>query len=71
MNEEERKLLKRKRNLIFSLMQDQFEENMYEEFMEREFESLDELDAFVEEWILAYDEELKLVDDYYNEKMYS
>lgn len=69
MNEEEMKFNKRKRNLILTLMQDQFEENMYEEFMDRTFESLDEMDAFVDEKLRALDEEMRLVKEYYKDKI--
>lgn len=69
MNEETMKFNKRKRNLILTLMQDQFEDNMYEEFMEREFQSLDEMDKFVDEKLRALDEEMNLVKEYYKDKI--
>ena len=69
MNEEEMKFNKRKRNLILTLMQDQFEENMYEEFMDRNFRSLDEMDTFVDEKLRALDEEMRLVKEYYKDKI--
>ena len=69
MNEEEMKFNKRKRNLILTLMQDQFEENMDEEFMDRTFESLDEMDAFVDEKLRALDGEMRLVKEYYKDKI--
>jgi len=69
MNEEEMKFNKRKRNLILTLMQDQFEETMYEEFMDRDFGSLDEMDAFVDEKLRALDEEMRLVKEYYKDKI--
>ncbi len=69
MNEEEMKFNKRKRNLILTLMQDQFEENMFEEFMDRDFESFDEMDEFVDEKLRALDEEMDLVKEYYRDKI--
>ena len=69
MNDEEITFNKRKRNLILTLMQDQFEENMYEEFMERDFESFDDMDTFVGEKLKALDEEMDLVKEYYKDKI--
>ena len=63
-------LLKIKRSFIRSVMQRSFEDRMYDILGRKKFNTLDEMDAFVEKELVQYLYECDLVDQFYDEKIY-
>lgn len=71
MDEEEREWTKNKRNLILTMMQQKFEEQVYEYLEKGEYQSLDEMDQWIDERLHQFEDERHAVREYYNSKMYS
>jgi hypothetical protein len=71
MDEEEREWTKNKRNLILTMMRQKFEEQVYEYLEKGEYQSLEEMDAWIDERLHQFEDERRAIREYYNSKMYS
>lgn len=71
MDEEEREWTKNKRNLILTMMRQKFEEQVYEYLEKGEYQSLEEMDQWIDERLRQFEDERYAVKEYYDSKMYS
>jgi len=71
MNDEMRARTKNKRNLILSMMKAKFEDRVYDYLDKGEYQSIDEMDEWVDEQLRLFENETTAVREYYNDKMYS
>jgi len=69
MTQDERNFMKKKANLILSLMDSNFFDQMYDELKTRQFDSLDALDSFVDKALSEHNEQKKRIRLYYDEKI--
>lgn len=62
---------KSKLSLLLSMMQQRFEDNVYGILNDGKYQSMEELDAMLDERLRKYYDECDMVRDYYDKKIYS
>lgn len=63
--------LKAKRGFLTAMIQRRFEDNMYEYFSKHDFDTIEELDAFLDKELKRYYSDTDAVRSYYDSKLYS
>lgn len=66
MTKDEFEFTKRKKNLIEHMVTMRFEERLYDELLEKDFDTIEELDAYFDAKLRQYDIEQAQIRDYYN-----
>lgn len=69
MSDEEKNWTKKKANLIFEIMRARFEDRVYEYLENGEYNTIEELDAWLDEKLRQYQAEHRAVKDYYDNLM--
>ena len=59
----------RKKKLVCALMKYRFEDHMMDILENGDYNSLEELDETIEEELTAYDNNIRMIQDFYNEKI--
>lgn len=69
MTEEEKQIqwIKNRAGLVVTIMKQKFEENVYDAFEKQNFQSIEEMDEWVGEKLLQFENEKKAVKAYYDE----
>lgn len=69
MTEEEKQIqwIKNRAGLVVTIMKQKFEENVYDGFEKQNFQSIEEMDEWVGEKLLQFENEKKAVKAYYDE----
>jgi hypothetical protein len=71
MNEEERRWTKNKCNLILTMMKQKFEDEVYAYLEKGEFNSLEEMDHWIDDKLRKFEDEREALRDFYDNLMYS
>ena len=69
MTRDEMRFTERKLELAKYMLRTIFEEELYNDLSEKDFEDLDEFDAFFDERLRDYDEQIEKLTSYYESKM--
>ena len=69
MTEEEKQIqwIKNRAGLVVTIMKQKFEENVYDGFEKQNFQSIEEMDEWVGERLMQFENEKKAVKAYYDE----
>lgn len=69
MTEEEKEIqwIKNRAGLVVTIMKQKFEENVYDAFEKQNFQSIEEMDEWVGEKLMQFENEKKAVKAYYDE----
>lgn len=69
MTEEEKQIqwIKNRAGLVVTIMKQKFEENVYDAFEKQNFQSIEEMDEWVGEKLMQFENEKKAVKAYYDE----
>lgn len=69
MTEEEKQIqwIKNRAGLVVTIMKQKFEENVYDAFEKQNFQSIEEMDEWVGEKLIQFENEKKAVKAYYDE----
>ena len=69
MTRDEMRFTERKLELAKYMLRTIFEEELYNDLSEKDFENLDEFDAFFDERLRDYDDQIEKLTSYYELKM--
>ena len=69
MTRDEMRFTERKLELAKYMLRTIFEEELYNDLSEKDFENLDEFDAFFDERLRDYDDQIEKLTSYYESKM--
>lgn len=69
MTRDEMRFTERKLELAKYMLRTIFEEELYNDLSEKDFEDLDEFDAFFDERLRDYDDQIEKLTSYYESKM--
>ena len=69
MTEEEKQIqwIKNRAGLVVTIMKQKFEENVYDAFEKQNFQSIEEMDEWIGEKLMQFENEKKAVKAYYDE----